>query len=227
MLDSVLLARDRFLRPGGAILPDLARLYIAGGSEKITDLSFWKNVYGFDMGPIADAVRRSSMQDVVVRQVDPSHVCTESVCIKTLDLATMTIGDQEFSTEFVLKARRDIGTQVAACHALVLWFDTSFSDRFCTEYPQELRTGPADPPTHWAQAVMPMPDPIELSCRDSINSGDADNAAVSIKGRVSMARASGHHRTLDISMEYAPVWADGRVGRSSVQFYSMNVCSKQ
>ena len=32
MLDSVLVARNRFLRPGGAMLPDVASMFVAGFS---------------------------------------------------------------------------------------------------------------------------------------------------------------------------------------------------
>jgi protein arginine N-methyltransferase 3 len=47
MLDSVLHARDRWLRPGGAVLPDLANLYVAAAGEGATGMDFWKDVYGF------------------------------------------------------------------------------------------------------------------------------------------------------------------------------------
>lgn len=47
MLDSVLHARDRWLRPGGAMLPDVARLYVAAASEAASGLDFWRDVYGF------------------------------------------------------------------------------------------------------------------------------------------------------------------------------------
>lgn len=47
MLDSVLHARDRWLRPGGALLPDVARVYVAAASEAAAGLDFWRDVYGF------------------------------------------------------------------------------------------------------------------------------------------------------------------------------------
>lgn len=52
MLDSVLAARDRFLVPGGAILPDQASIYVAGGGPAAGGLSFWDEVYGFSMAPV-------------------------------------------------------------------------------------------------------------------------------------------------------------------------------
>lgn len=42
MLDSVLYARDRFLKPGGAMLPDIASIFIAGASAQATGSPFWK-----------------------------------------------------------------------------------------------------------------------------------------------------------------------------------------
>ncbi len=36
MLDSVLVARDRFLKPGGALYPSHARLYLAGARSNAT-----------------------------------------------------------------------------------------------------------------------------------------------------------------------------------------------
>ena len=47
MLDSVLHARDRWLRPGGAVLPDLANLYVAAAGEGATGMDFRKDIYGF------------------------------------------------------------------------------------------------------------------------------------------------------------------------------------
>lgn len=47
MLSSVLHARDRWLRPGGALLPDIAKIYVAAADEGASGLAFWKDVYGF------------------------------------------------------------------------------------------------------------------------------------------------------------------------------------
>ena len=57
MLDSVLLARDRFLKPGGAMLPDVANIYVALGSREAEGLSFWSNVYDIDMSLVARSLR--------------------------------------------------------------------------------------------------------------------------------------------------------------------------
>jgi protein arginine N-methyltransferase 1 len=55
MLDTVLYARDKWLFPGGLILPDKASLYLCGiedGDYKNEKIAFWDNVYGFNMSCI-------------------------------------------------------------------------------------------------------------------------------------------------------------------------------
>lgn len=47
MLGSVLHARDRWLRPGGAVLPDIANIYVAAAGAGASGLGFWSDVYGF------------------------------------------------------------------------------------------------------------------------------------------------------------------------------------
>jgi predicted RNA methylase len=52
MLDTVIYARDRWLKKGGRILPDKAVLYmgaIEDGDYKKEKIEFWDDVYGFDM----------------------------------------------------------------------------------------------------------------------------------------------------------------------------------
>lgn len=57
MLDSVLVARDRFLVPGGAILPDRASIFVAGGGPAAAGLSFWDDVYGFSMASVQKTLK--------------------------------------------------------------------------------------------------------------------------------------------------------------------------
>lgn len=42
MLDSLLAARDKWLRPGGAVLPDRASVWVAGADSGAFGCSFWK-----------------------------------------------------------------------------------------------------------------------------------------------------------------------------------------
>ena len=52
MLDTVLYARDKYLRPGGLLLPDKAVLYVCAiedGEYRSEKIDFWGSVYGFNM----------------------------------------------------------------------------------------------------------------------------------------------------------------------------------
>ena len=215
MLDSVLVARDKFLKPGGAILPDIANIYVAAGDQGSSGLDFWGNVYGFDMNTVGDSLRQVALKEAVVRAVNPSHLISEEQKLLSLDLATMKASDQDFSADFILRASSGPRT----CAALVLWFDTLFSDRYCKETPVDLPTGPYGPLTHWAQTVLELPVAVQMAPAAL----GIEGAAVALRGRLSMARRSGRHRTLDISVEYAPVMANGKIGEMRVQLYAMGV----
>lgn len=68
MLDTVLYARDHYLKPGGKIYPDKARMYIAGIEDaeyREQKIGFWENVYGFDMSVIKEAALREPLVDTV------------------------------------------------------------------------------------------------------------------------------------------------------------------
>lgn len=218
MLDSVITARDKFLRPGGALLPDIARIHIAAAGIGASGLDFWNNVYGFDMRVAGQSLRKKALKEALVRVVEPRHLISESIQLVSLDLVTMERSDQDFTSEFELRA--SAGPQ--ECHALVLWFDVAFTDRFCSQAPQELHTGPYAPATHWAQTVLVLPTPVTMAPA-AVN---APGAAAALRGRLSMSRSVGRHRMLDISVEYAPLWSDGTLGEGHIQLYAMGVSSK-
>lgn len=68
MLDSVLFARDKYLVPGGKMLPDKADIYIAAiedGQYKGQKKSFWNNVYDVDMSCLTPTVMKEPLVDTV------------------------------------------------------------------------------------------------------------------------------------------------------------------
>jgi len=70
MLDTVLAARDTLLKPGGAILPDVATIHVAGFSRNATSLPFWDDVYGFQM-PVVQASLLADATRAAVKPLDP------------------------------------------------------------------------------------------------------------------------------------------------------------
>jgi len=68
MLDCVLFARDKYLVPGGKILPDRCSMHVAGIEDaeyKQEKLTFWDKIYGFDMSCITPSVIVEPLVDTI------------------------------------------------------------------------------------------------------------------------------------------------------------------
>jgi hypothetical protein len=102
----------RLLKPGGALLPDIATLHLAGAGANAGGLGFWSNVYGFDMSPVASALREAASRDAVVAPVQLEELVTPPVQLHSFDLAAMTPSDADFTAEFHIQPDRQ---QVCDC----------------------------------------------------------------------------------------------------------------
>lgn len=68
MLETVLYARDKWLKPGGMLFPDKCSLSICGIEDrqyKEDKIHWWDRVYGFDMSCLRDVAIREPLVDVV------------------------------------------------------------------------------------------------------------------------------------------------------------------
>eukprot|EP00435_Cladocopium_sp_Y103_P007099 s759_g2.t1 len=133
MLDCVLFARDKWLRPGGQMFPDYARLYMAGIEDadyKEEKLGFWRHVRGFDLSPVAELAIGEPLSDIV----DAAAMVTESQCIFQMDLRKVTCAELDFSAPFTLKVlRQDFVHALTALElAMSVWSEMA---------PLELRSG--------------------------------------------------------------------------------------
>ncbi|CAH8359880.1 unnamed protein product [Eruca vesicaria subsp. sativa] len=226
MLSSVLYARDRWLKPGGAILPDTATMFVAGFGKGATSLPFWEDVYGFDMSSIGKEILEDTARIPIVDVVEERHLVTQPALLQKFDLATMKPDEVDFTATATLEPTES-ETEARLCHGVVLWFDTGFTDRFCKENPTVLSTSPYTPPTHWAQTVLTFQEPISVAPA-SVLSGDDRLGAVgteecpasSIHLRVSVARAS-EHRSIDVSLEATGVSSKGQKRRWPVQIFNL------
>ncbi|KAG0694073.1 protein arginine N-methyltransferase [Suillus ampliporus] len=182
MLDTVLLARDKYLKPGGLIFPDTARLLFAAIEDqdyKEEKINFWENVYGFDYSCIKDIALREPLVDTV----DLKAVVTDPCVIKHIDLLTATKEDLTFVAPFTLTATRN-----DYVHAFLAWFDIVFD---CTHKKVKFSTGPHAQYTHWKQTVFYTPSTIAIT------------EGQEITGSVSCAPNARNNRDLDIAISYA------------------------
>ncbi|CAG5122543.1 unnamed protein product, partial [Candidula unifasciata] len=149
MLNTVIYARDKWLKPGGLIFPDKASLYVTAIEDrqyKDEKINWWDNVYGFDMGCIRDVAVREPLVDVV----DPKQVVADSFLVKEVDIYTVKEEDIAFSTPFRLNCLRN-----DYMHALVTFFTVEFSK--CHKN-IGFSTSPDSRYTHWKQTVFYLGD---------------------------------------------------------------------
>ena len=102
-LKDVIIARDKFLKPGDLMFPDTASLYITGVNDHLqqdTNLSYWDHIYGFDMSAIAKLAK----QEPQYVKFSPSQVMTNSHLMMEIDLESKaTTGeDVEIQSPFQL-----------------------------------------------------------------------------------------------------------------------------
>ncbi|KAG7576937.1 Protein arginine N-methyltransferase [Arabidopsis thaliana x Arabidopsis arenosa] len=226
MLSSVLYARDRWLKPGGAILPDTATMFVAGFGKGATSLPFWEDVYGFDMSSIGKEILEDTARLPIVDVIEERDLVTQPALLQTFDLATMKPDEVDFTATATLEPTES-EAKTRLCHGVVLWFDTGFTSRFCKENPTVLSTSPYTPPTHWAQTVLTFQEPISVAPASLLPRDDRRGAigtkecpASSIHLRVSVARAH-EHRSIDISLEATGLSSKGQKRHWPVQIFNL------
>ncbi|OCK83882.1 arginine n-methyltransferas-like protein [Lepidopterella palustris CBS 459.81] len=159
MLDTVLYARDKYLKKDGLIFPDKATIFMAGiedGDYKEEKIGFWDNVWGFDYTPL----KYTAMTEPLVDTVDIKAVVTDPTAVISFDLYTVTPADLAFSLPYSLQVRRN-----DFVHALIAWFDIEFS---ACHKPIRFSTGPHTKYTHWKQTVFYLQDVLTVEAGEQI-----------------------------------------------------------
>ncbi|EEB13167.1 protein arginine N-methyltransferase, putative [Pediculus humanus corporis] len=159
MLDTVLYARDKWLKQDGMLFPDRATLFVIGIEDrqyKDEKINWWDDVYGFDMSPI----RKVAISEPLVDVVDPKQVVTNASLLKEVNLYTVTKEDLEFTSQFHLEARRNDYIQ-----ALVTFFNIEFTK--CHKR-IGFSTAPEAPYTHWKQTVFYFNNYVTVKKKEEI-----------------------------------------------------------
>jgi len=181
MLDTVLFARDKWLKPGGLMFPDKASMFMTAIEDheyKEEKINWWDSVYGFDMSAIRDVALLEPLVDVV----EARQVVTDSCKMKEIDLNTCKVEDLNFSAPFTIRSRRN-----DYVHAFVVFFTVEFSP--CHKR-TGFSTGPESRYTHWKQTVFYMKDSITIKNNELIN------------GEFTINQNKRNKRDLDLSLSY-------------------------
>ncbi|XP_059362747.1 protein arginine N-methyltransferase 8-B [Carassius carassius] len=180
MLNTVIYARDKWLKPGGLMFPDRAALYVVAIEDrqyKDFKIHWWENVYGFDM----TCIRNVAMKEPLVDIVDSKQVVSNACLIKEVDIYTVKPEELSFTSSFCLQIQRN-----DYVHALVTYFNIEFTK--CHKK-TGFSTAPDAPYTHWKQTVFYMEEYLTVKRGEEI------------VGTVSMKPNEKNARDLDFSFE--------------------------
>ena len=199
MLDSVLWARDKYLKKDGLVFPDRAVMKVCAiedGDYRKEKIDFWDNVYGFDM----KCIKQTALLEPLVDTVENDAVITNQSELYNIDIRTVKVEQLAFKKDFKIVFNRD-----DTCHAIVVHFDTIFDHGLDTKI--KFGTGPDDEYTHWKQTVFYLNDIMRVTCGDTLT------------GTISSKPNAGNPRDLDITIDYEYTCKGTRVGGS--QFYRL------
>jgi protein arginine N-methyltransferase 3 len=158
MLDTVLWARNQYLKSDGLVLPDYCSLSLVGihDDDMLSKrVAFWDDVSGFKMSCMKSVV----IAEPEIRVIDKKNIITEPSTIKVLNTLTCLYKDLEFTSEFSL-----VITQPGRITSLVGYFDVEFRCPSKVEF----STGPMKDSTHWKQTVFLLPKPLDVSLGEVI-----------------------------------------------------------
>lgn len=204
LLPSLFVARDRFLKPGGRLLPGGARMWaslVQAPDFHKERIGCWsEKALGLGFDPIRSlAANRVYYSDAETLGAEP---LTKPSQLMELDFASAR--SAACRSCVVLDVE-----QAGTCHGILGWFDIQLGERW-------LSTGPSAETTHWSLAFLPLDPPLELKA----------GAAVSLEldrpefgewtwtvavGDISQRHSTFHGRRLDLEFlrrqkeDYVPV----------------------
>lgn len=198
MLDTVLFARDKYLRPGGLILPSKVSLYLAAIEDyqyKRSKLAFWDNVYGMNMM----CMKKVAISEPLVDSVASEQVISSECKILELNLHTVTPAELNFSHKYsVMIDKSD------KIHGVVAWFDAEFNN---LKEPIKLTTSPYNKTTHWRQTIFYLEEEVNAK------------AGYELHGSIAVRKSVKDHRSLDIKISYH--YSDPEFATDFVQQYKL------
>lgn len=152
MLDSVLYARDKFLKPSGSMFPQNASIFVAPCAVPSV-FDAWESHDGVHMQAFGAALRAQKSLKPEVMVLSAENLLHEGIVMSWLDLNEVTIEDlNELIFNEVIVVQRS-GRYQGIC----IWFDVDFpTNNDGTTV--TLSTAPSFEPTHWKQTIILLPD---------------------------------------------------------------------
>nr|KAG5713634.1 hypothetical protein BaRGS_024682 [Batillaria attramentaria] len=154
MIESVLIARDKHLRPGGMVWPSTASLYfvpVSAHDQYSESMDFWSEQYGFDFSCFKPLALKEFLH-----KPKHSHTLDRGDCLASetklleLDVNKVSVIDLEEMTcpfEFHI-------TKSGVLHGFCSWFQVDFQGLSSNVETTFLNTGPDFEETHWKQNLF-------------------------------------------------------------------------
>ncbi len=156
LLSSLFCARDRYLNPDGALLPDRAEMRVAPVSAPEyfdQHIACWDtDSQGIDFGPARSFAANTMYYDGAERRA--AEFMAEPATLTSLDLTTADKAKCNASVSFIVP-------EAGTCHGFLGWFRMRLGDAW-------LSTSPARPAMHWSQAFLPLDPPLSLRAGDQL-----------------------------------------------------------
>ncbi len=154
MLTPVLIARNRWLKPGGTVLPQHVTGWMAPAWDSALhdDMDFWRSdPYGVDLSPMGDGLA----QEVLFPRY---HISEDSLLAEPQQLWATDLYDcstEQAALPFEASLSFSV-TQDGKLSALAAWFRADFGGGII------LTNAPDAPKTHWGRAVFPLERTIHV-----------------------------------------------------------------
>jgi type I protein arginine methyltransferase len=148
MLEPLITLRDKFLVPGGRVIPQQCSLHLALVNSKVLfeELAFLRTrPYEIDFSPVADW----PFTDVGVHRVEAEFLLPETICLTTFSLDSVRRTPDLLTGKIATK-------QDALIYGMCGWFEAQLSPEI------RLSTSPFAPQTHWMQFHFPFDHPLEV-----------------------------------------------------------------
>ncbi|XP_039071700.1 protein arginine N-methyltransferase PRMT10-like isoform X1 [Hibiscus syriacus] len=219
MFDSVICARDRWLKPTGVMYPSHARMWVAPIRSGLADqkkidfkgtMDDWygfledtKDYYGVDMSvltiPFSEEQEKYYLQTSLWNNLHPNQVIGTAAVIKDIDCLTASVNDilqikSSFSAAISMVSTRFCG--------FAGWFDVHFRGRGEDPAQQEIELTTAPSPnngTHWGQQVFFFHPPLHVDEETNLNAS------------FSMNRSKENHRLMEVEFDVKISKPSGKV----------------
>lgn len=156
MLEAVLTARNKFLKPKGLMLPRSVEMFAVPMADEFLHNSLigvWtRDLYGLDFTPMRQAAMRQSES----RCISASNLLADPRPIHQFQMSTAQPGTMAFTGSTEFSVERDAQMDGFGCHFTIDLTDGVLLD-----------TGPYAAATHWLQHYLPI-EPVAVKRKDTV-----------------------------------------------------------